>query len=64
MSSRTPFTQANLTRALKGAQKAGLKVDRVEIKPSGEFVLFSSDPPSDSATELDAWRAKRNARPA
>lgn len=55
-------TQAAIARAVKGAQAAGLKVGRVEIE-GGKIVVYSSeDARPEPASELDAWRAKRNAR--
>ncbi|MCJ2084289.1 hypothetical protein [Methylobacterium sp. J-090] len=62
MQRRQVITQAAIARAVKGAQAAGLKVGRVEIE-GGKIVLYSSeDAPKDSASEFDAWRAKRDAR--
>lgn len=36
------FKQSDLTRALKGARAAGMKVDRVEIDPNGKIVMLSA----------------------
>jgi hypothetical protein len=38
--SRVLFTQADVTRALKGAKKAGYSVDRAVINRTGEIVLM------------------------
>jgi hypothetical protein len=35
------FKQGDLTRAVKGAVKAGLSVQRVEIDPTGKIVLVT-----------------------
>lgn len=62
MPRRQTITQAAISRAVKGAQAAGLKVGRVEIE-GGKIVLYSStDVRQEPASELDAWRAKRDAR--
>ncbi|UGB25568.1 hypothetical protein LPC10_22195 [Methylorubrum sp. B1-46] len=55
-------TQAAITRAVKGALAAGLKVGRVEIDGNRIVVHPSEDVRPEPASELDAWRAKRNAR--
>ncbi len=57
------FKQADLTRAVKGATAAGLKVARVEIDADGKIVLVSSDAaPQGPASDFDAWKGKRDAR--
>ena len=62
MPRRQTITQAAISRAVKGAQAAGLEVSRVEIE-GGKIVLYSSaDARHEPASELDAWRAKRDAR--
>jgi hypothetical protein len=44
MSRSKPLTQAAVSRAIKGAQSAGLKVQRVEIEPAtGKIVIVSGD---------------------
>ena len=44
------FTQSKVTRALRGAVKAGFKVRRVEIDASGNIVLdFDSTKKSDAS---------------
>ena len=37
---RTRFTQADITRAFKGATAAGVVVQRVEIDPDGKVIVF------------------------
>ena len=43
------FTQADVTRAVKGAANAGMRVGRVEIDPAGKIVILSEKvaPPVD-----------------
>jgi hypothetical protein len=49
-------TQAEITRAIKAAKLAGMKVTRCEITPEGSILLSDADePPAQSA--LDQWRA-------
>lgn len=48
------FKQVDLTRALKGAQKAGMQVGRIEIDPSGRIVIVSdASAPVGGANEWD-----------
>ena len=35
------FRQSDLTRALRGVEKGGMRVERVEIEASGKIVIFS-----------------------
>ena len=44
------FTQADVTRALKGAAVAGFSVGRVEISPDGRIIVF---PPGQPADDVD-----------
>jgi len=58
------FTQADISRALKGAQSAGFEVGAIEIRPDG-VLQISRVAPAASPTPLDpydAWKAKRDAR--
>lgn len=62
MPRRQTVTQAAIARAVKGAQSAGLKVGRVEIE-GGRIVIYSGeDARQEPTSDLDAWRAKRDAR--
>lgn len=62
MARRQTITQAAISRAVKGAQAAGLKVGRVEIE-GGKIVLYSGEEArAEPATLLDGWKAKRDAR--
>jgi hypothetical protein len=36
--------QSNFEKALRGAEKAGLKVQRTEVRPDGSFILDFSGP--------------------
>ncbi|MBK0022169.1 hypothetical protein D3C80_1329630 [compost metagenome] len=62
MRRQVPFKQADVTRAIKGALAAGMKVARAEIDQTGKIIVFS---PSEDAikpkNELDRWLAE-NAR--
>ena len=51
------FRQADVTRAMRGAQAAGMQVTRVEIEPDGKIVVSSdkSGAPTDESP-LEVWR--------
>ncbi|WP_237482553.1 hypothetical protein [Lichenibacterium dinghuense] len=54
------FRQADLVRALKAADKAGLKVQRFEIDPDGRIAVVTGEPGKDQPiSALEAWKAKR-----
>ena len=38
------FRQGDITKALKGAQNAGIEVQRVEIEKGGKIVVFAGKP--------------------
>jgi hypothetical protein len=38
------FRQRDITKALKGAQNAGIEVQRVEIETGGKIVVFAGKP--------------------
>lgn len=64
MSRRSAFRKHDVTRAYDSVVKAGGKVARVEIDPSGKIVVVCGDanaepPPGDA---FGQWEAKRNAR--
>ena len=62
MKRHVAFKQADVTRAIKGALAAGMKVGRAEIDQSGTIVIISStEEPIRPANELDRWLAE-NAR--
>lgn len=64
MPRRQIITQAAIARAVKGVQAAGLKVGRVEIEGDKIKVYSCENARQEPASELDAWRAKRDARSA
>lgn len=41
MTAPARFKQDDLTRAVRGAERAGMRVGRVEIAPDGSIVLVS-----------------------
>ena len=61
MARRQSIRQADISRAVKGAQAAGLKVDRVEIE-GGKIVLYSGEHPAADLSPLESWRARRGSR--
>lgn len=59
------FTQADVRRALKGAQDAGFDVGAIEIRPDGVMQITRQTQPSPSTVPIDpfeAWKASRDAR--
>ena len=51
------FTQADITRAAKGAVAAGLSVVRFEIDQTGKLAVFTSAEPENNAdTALAEWK--------
>jgi len=61
---QVPFYMNDVKRAVKGATTAGLSIARVEIGADGRIVLVTGAPSAEPATPFDAWKAKRDARPA
>ena len=62
--SRTParFTQADIARAVKGAQAAGLPIASVEVDSTGKIVILTAkrhEPPPMDAGALIARRLAR-----
>lgn len=51
----TNFTQADITRALRGATKAGMVVEKLTIGPDGGITLVAGQVRADSQ---DDWRAR------
>ncbi len=62
MARRAPITQAGISRVLKAAHEAGMKVARVEIEGSKIVIYSSEGVRHEPASDFDAWREKRNAR--
>ena len=58
-----PVTQADVTRALRGAVAAGVAIARVEIDPrNGHIVILTHRDSSVLAAPYDVWKAESNAR--
>jgi hypothetical protein len=51
------FRQTDLTRALKGAQAAGIAIGRFEINKDGKIVVVAKKPesPRDGEDERNEW---------
>jgi hypothetical protein len=52
--SAQPFTQGDITRAVKGAVKAGLNVQRFEVDRDGKIVVFAGQPEAHGTIEKQA----------
>lgn len=50
---RAAFRQGDVTRALRGAMKAGIEVARVEIGTDGKIVVVPGKPVENSAAPSD-----------
>jgi len=48
------FKQGDVTKALKGAVNAGIKVKRIEIDRAGKIVVFTGEDRSPTENEWDA----------
>ena len=62
MGKRATFTQAEITRAIKGAQAGGMKITRVEILPDGRISVSTAEEvnlPTDAEDAFGAWKARR-----
>jgi hypothetical protein len=51
------FKQGDVTKALKGAEKAGFKVQRAELRTDGSIVLDFNAPPiaTSGADDVNEW---------
>lgn len=57
------FKIVDLSRAIKGVEKGGMKVGRAEIDPAtGRIVLFAASSDPEPQNDLDEWKARRHAR--
>lgn len=63
MTTRRPtITKAAVTRAVRGAQDAGLEISRVEVDAvTGRIIVIAGKPSEAPGNDLDQWMAK-NAR--
>ena len=53
------FRQSDLTRALKGAIAAGIKIASIEIDPAGKIVIMTGTNELVASTSaLDKWMTK------
>lgn len=53
------FKQADVARAVKAAQAAGLPIRTVEVTPDGTIrVIFADGADSNLETPFDKWKAK------
>lgn len=62
---RAGFRETDVTRAIRGAKKAGCIPRSAAIDVDGKIVMvFGDDPPANvpAAGDFDAWKAKRDAR--
>ena len=50
------FRQADVTRALKGAQAAGMEVGRVEIDAAGTIVVITKTETAEPVSVLEKWK--------
>jgi hypothetical protein len=58
--SRAPsiFRQQDVTRALRAAAAAGLRVAGFKIDPQGKIEVVIGDSPMQDSSSLDTWMAK------
>jgi hypothetical protein len=63
MSRPAPFKQADIKRAVAGAQAAGLTVASVDVcRETGRITVHAAGAtPAAPSTGYDAWKARRNA---
>jgi hypothetical protein len=54
MNGRVRFREREASRAIRAAQKAGLKVDRIEVSADGRLGLVTSRDNQEAAPENDA----------
>lgn len=61
MTRRATFTQAEITRAIKAAQAAGMTVTRCEIGADGRIILTAESAAAAPPDPFAAWKASRGA---
>jgi hypothetical protein len=61
MTRRATFTQAAITRAIKGAQDAGMTVARCEIGLDGRIILTAESVAATPPDPFAEWKARRSA---
>jgi len=63
MTARARFSQTDVTRAYRGAVKAGMPVQRIEICPATGRIVIISGPPleADQIEEPNSWDEVLNA---
>jgi hypothetical protein len=49
------FKQTDVTRAIKAAEKAGLKVQRAEVRTDGSIVLDFDPPAAPQDPNINEW---------
>jgi len=59
---RAPFRQRDISRAVRGAEAAGIKIARVEIEPNTGRISIVPAGLCDNHNELDAELAEFEAR--
>ena len=62
MGKRATFTQAEVTRAVKGTHAGALKITRVEILPDGRISVSTAEEvnlPTDAEDAFGEWKARR-----
>ena len=52
------FKQIEVTRAVKGVLKAGLKVSRAEIAPTGQIVVICGEDETGQSS-FEKWKKER-----
>ena len=56
MTSRGGFRQDDVSRAVKGARNAGIRVDRIEISPAdGKIVIVTETSIANHLNEVNPW---------
>jgi hypothetical protein len=57
------FTQGDIVRAIRAAETAGMRVGRIDINPDGGItVVAASEVAPPPVSDIEAWKARRDAR--